>query len=129
MVRPVAPQRVDRLDLLAHEPVHPVELLLEVGIGPEVPRHGTPPFAGNDARREPSGSSVSQFPGRPRAGSAMCRRVTTELIDVPRLATWLADRLPAGGEPLRVARITAGASSELFRLERGRHVWVLRRPA
>ena len=61
----------------------------------------------------------------------MChvRRVTSELIDVPRLATWLADRLPGDGEPLRVARITAGASSELIRLERGRPVWVLRRPA
>ena len=51
------------------------------------------------------------------------------LVDVPRLAAWLGERLPGVGEPLEVTRITAGASSELFRLHRGGHVCVLRRPA
>ena len=51
------------------------------------------------------------------------------LVDVPRLAAWLGDRLPGAGAPLEVTRITAGASSELFQLRRGEHVSVLRRPA
>jgi aminoglycoside phosphotransferase (APT) family kinase protein len=51
------------------------------------------------------------------------------LVDVPRLAAWLGDRIPGGGEPLTVTRITTGASSELFQLRRGAHVSVLRRPA
>ena len=32
--------RLDRPDLLAHELAHPVQLLLELGLGREVPRHG-----------------------------------------------------------------------------------------
>jgi aminoglycoside phosphotransferase (APT) family kinase protein len=68
------------------------------------------------------------------ARAAMCdvRPMQDELaglVDIPRLAGWLADRLPGAGAPLRVTRITAGASSELFRLERGGHTSVLRRPA
>ena len=38
----VPPDEVERLDLLAHEPVSPVQLLLELGLGFEVPRHGHP---------------------------------------------------------------------------------------
>src|SRR5262249_52155318 len=39
----VRPEQVERLDLLAHERVDPVELLLELGLGFEVPCHGSPP--------------------------------------------------------------------------------------
>jgi aminoglycoside phosphotransferase (APT) family kinase protein len=51
------------------------------------------------------------------------------LVDVPRLARWLDERLPGPDAPLTVTRITAGASSELFELRRGSWVAVLRRPA
>jgi hypothetical protein len=36
----VSPQQVERRDLLADELVGPVQLLLELGLGLEVPRHG-----------------------------------------------------------------------------------------
>jgi aminoglycoside phosphotransferase (APT) family kinase protein len=51
------------------------------------------------------------------------------LIDVPRLARWMGERLPGAEAPLEVTRITAGASSELFEVRRGGWVAVLRRPA
>jgi hypothetical protein len=37
----VRPQQVERFDLLPDEGVDPVELLLEFGLGLEVPRHGS----------------------------------------------------------------------------------------
>ena len=40
----LAPDSLQRPDLVAHELAHPVELLLEVGIGREVPAHATHPF-------------------------------------------------------------------------------------
>jgi aminoglycoside phosphotransferase (APT) family kinase protein len=51
------------------------------------------------------------------------------LVDVARLEAWIGDRLPGSGEPLRVRRITSGASNEIFELGRGGGSWVLRRPA
>ena len=36
----VGPEQIEGLDLLAHEPVGPVELLLELRLGLEVPCHG-----------------------------------------------------------------------------------------
>ena len=50
------------------------------------------------------------------------------LVDVPRLTSWVADRLPGRGE-LSVRRITSGASNEIFELRRAGGCWVLRRPA
>ena len=38
------PQLRERLDLLAHEVLDPVELLLELGVGFEIPRHPAPPI-------------------------------------------------------------------------------------
>jgi hypothetical protein len=37
---------LDRPDLFAHEVAHPVELLLELGLRREVPRHRLPPPQG-----------------------------------------------------------------------------------
>ena len=48
-------------------------------------------------------------------------------LDVDALSVWVGERLPGDG-PLTAERIEGGASNEMFRLERGTDVWVLRRP-
>jgi hypothetical protein len=44
---------LEGLDLLAHEAAHPLELLLELGLGREVPGHGGTPTAKSDGRARP----------------------------------------------------------------------------
>ncbi len=50
------------------------------------------------------------------------------LIDVPRLARYLAERLPGDDAPLTVEKHQAGFSNETFYVTRGAERWVLRRP-
>jgi aminoglycoside phosphotransferase (APT) family kinase protein len=50
------------------------------------------------------------------------------LCDPDRLAPWLDARGLAPGAPLAVERITTGHSNETFRVRRGPHEWILRRP-
>src|SRR5262245_33244762 len=106
MVRTIAPQHVEGLDLLAHEPVHPVEALLELRVGPELPCHGASSLAvrktaaGDDARVSGCGSRVSPGRWQVRVRCAMSARMSdaaSGLVDVPRLAAWLGDRLPGAG--------------------------------
>lgn len=51
-------------------------------------------------------------------------------LDPDVLNEWIGDRLPGVGEPLRFERIgeSSGIANALFRIERGGHTWVLRRP-
>ena len=49
------------------------------------------------------------------------------MIDTTALESWIGDRLPGEG-PLTTARITTGASNEMFILSRDGHEWVLRCP-
>src|SRR3954452_21692833 len=52
------------------------------------------------------------------------------LVDTERLDTWIGDRLPGSGYPLCAERIGAstGIANALFRISRGPHAWVMRRP-
>ncbi|HWM20997.1 MAG TPA: phosphotransferase family protein [Ilumatobacteraceae bacterium] len=52
------------------------------------------------------------------------------LVDERRLDAWIGDRLPGGGAPLHVERMgeATGSGNALFRVRRGGHEWVLRRP-
>ena len=50
------------------------------------------------------------------------------LVDEARLAAWMDTQGLAGGAPITVTRITTGHSNEVFRVERGEMVAVLRRP-
>ncbi|MGV0793264.1 phosphotransferase family protein [Mycolicibacterium sp. XJ1819] len=51
-------------------------------------------------------------------------------IDVERLDAWIGDRLPGAGNPLTAERIGAatGIANALYKVSRGEHAWVLRRP-
>jgi aminoglycoside phosphotransferase (APT) family kinase protein len=51
-------------------------------------------------------------------------------LDSARLNAWIGDRLPGGGEPLNASRLggNTGIANALFRIERGGHDWILRRP-
>ncbi|MGX7678415.1 phosphotransferase family protein [Jatrophihabitans sp. DSM 45814] len=53
-----------------------------------------------------------------------------EDLDAVALDTWIADQLPAAGEPVSVERIGmgSGTANALYFLKRGEHQWVLRRP-
>lgn len=56
---------------------------------------------------------------------------TTEgLLDVERLDAWIGDRLPDAKTPMVAERIGAstGIANALFKIRRGDHAWVLRRP-
>ena len=53
---------------------------------------------------------------------------TTSLVDEARLAEWMDEQNLARGAPVAVTRITTGHSNEVFRVERGDLVAVLRRP-
>jgi aminoglycoside phosphotransferase (APT) family kinase protein len=53
--------------------------------------------------------------------------VTVELVPERELRAWLDDRVPGTGA-FAVQRVTSGHSNEMFRLERGGHAWMLRRP-
>lgn len=52
------------------------------------------------------------------------------LVDPAALATWMDDQdgLPGRGEPLEVRRVSSGASNDIFEVERGGEVLMLRRP-
>jgi aminoglycoside phosphotransferase (APT) family kinase protein len=54
--------------------------------------------------------------------------VPEPLVDEQRIATWMDEQDLARGEPITVTRITTGHSNEVFRVERGDVVAVLRRP-
>lgn len=51
-------------------------------------------------------------------------------IDTQRLNAWIGDRLPGAGAQLTAERIgaTTGVANALFKVSRGEHAWVLRRP-
>src|SRR5947207_14682363 len=51
-----------------------------------------------------------------------------QLVDEARVAAWMDEQDLAPGEPVTVTRITTGHSNEVFRVERGELVAVLRRP-
>ncbi|TGD73300.1 phosphotransferase family protein [Mangrovimicrobium sediminis] len=52
-----------------------------------------------------------------------------ELIDIPRLSTWLDAHLPELGDgPLQASLLHGGYSNVVVNLERGRHAVVMRRP-
>src|SRR5437868_5566805 len=51
-----------------------------------------------------------------------------QLVDEARVAAWMDEQDLAPGEPLTVTRITTGHSNEVFLVERGELVAVLRRP-
>src|SRR6478735_1455026 len=50
------------------------------------------------------------------------------LVDEQRVAAWMDEQDLARGAPIRVTRITTGHSNEVFRIERGDLVAILRRP-
>ncbi len=54
--------------------------------------------------------------------------VPTPLVDEARVAAWMDAEGLAPGAPLSMTRITTGHSNEVFRVERGDLVAVLRRP-
>ena len=54
--------------------------------------------------------------------------VNHPLVDDQRLAAWMDEQGLATGAPIVVTRITTGHSNEVFRVERGDFVAVLRRP-
>src|SRR6476661_6838124 len=54
--------------------------------------------------------------------------VTALLVDETRVAAWMDTQALAPGAPIRVTRITTGHSNEVFRIERGDLVAILRRP-
>ena len=62
----VVPDRLERPDLLAHELGHPVELLLEVGIGGEVPAHDIASFRWRTEMTSGQRTSWPLLPHRPR---------------------------------------------------------------
>src|SRR3954468_24027031 len=63
-------------------------------------------------------------PGRGRQTAT----VPTPLVDEQRVAAWMDEQDLARGAPISVTRITTGHSNEVFRIERGDLVAVLRRP-
>ncbi|WP_235683467.1 phosphotransferase family protein [Mycolicibacterium fluoranthenivorans] len=52
------------------------------------------------------------------------------LLEVDKLDSWIGDRLPGQGIPMTSQRIGAatGIANALFRVSRGEHAWILRRP-
>jgi aminoglycoside phosphotransferase (APT) family kinase protein len=54
--------------------------------------------------------------------------VTTPLVDEIRVAAWMDAQGLAPGSPISITRITTGHSNEVFRVERGGEVSILRRP-
>jgi len=64
----------------------------------------------------------------------MCARdgqtaaVTASLVDETCVAAWMDTQALAPGAPITVTRITTGHSNEVFRIERGDLVAILRRP-
>lgn len=56
--------------------------------------------------------------------------LSAALIDVDRLDSWIGDQLPGRGTPVTAQRIgaTTGIANALFRVARGEHAWILRRP-
>ena len=54
--------------------------------------------------------------------------MTNQLVDEARIAAWMDERQLEPGAPISVTRITTGHSNEVFRVERGDLVAVLRRP-
>src|SRR5437868_6481660 len=50
------------------------------------------------------------------------------LVDEARVAAWMDEQDLAPGEPVTITRITTGHSNEVFRIERGDLVAILRRP-
>jgi len=50
------------------------------------------------------------------------------LVDETRVAAWMDEQGLARGAPVTITRITTGHSNEVFRVERGELVAVLRRP-
>src|SRR5690349_23118696 len=54
--------------------------------------------------------------------------VPEDLVDEQRVAAWMDEQGLARSEPISVTRITTGHSNEVFRVERGDLVAVLRRP-
>ena len=54
--------------------------------------------------------------------------VAAPLVDDARIAAWMDEQGLAPGAPIVVTRITTGHSNEVFRVERGELVAVLRRP-
>src|SRR6185437_4672629 len=50
------------------------------------------------------------------------------LVDEARVAAWMDEQGLACGAPVTITRITTGHSNEVFRVERGELVAVLRRP-
>lgn len=55
---------------------------------------------------------------------------SVNFVDTGRLDEWIGDRLPGQGESMTAERIGAatGIANALFRIARGDHSWVLRRP-
>src|SRR5689334_3696062 len=62
--------------------------------------------------------------GRGRQTAAMAE----PLVDEARVAAWMDEQDLARGAPITITRITTGHSNEVFRVERGELVAVLRRP-
>src|SRR5450432_1157775 len=56
------------------------------------------------------------------------RAVPTPLVDESRVAEWMDEQGLAPGAPISLTRITTGHYNEVFRVERGDLVAVLRRP-
>src|SRR5690349_21024860 len=54
--------------------------------------------------------------------------VPEDLVDEQRVAAWMDEQGLARSEPISVTRITTGHSNEVFRIERGDLVAILRRP-
>ena len=55
--------------------------------------------------------------------------VTSELLDLDRLTSWLDRQGLEPGAPVLAEAMTGGASNVMLRIERGPARWVLRRPA
>jgi aminoglycoside phosphotransferase (APT) family kinase protein len=53
----------------------------------------------------------------------------TDALDADALAAWMDNqRLPGKGEPIELSFISGGASNEIYRIRRGEHVLVIRKP-
>src|SRR3954470_23691759 len=62
----------------------------------------------------------------PRGGQTAA--VTAPLVDEARVAAWMDTQGLAPGMPITMTRITTGHSNEVFRIERGDLLAILRRP-
>ncbi|HEY8526566.1 MAG TPA: phosphotransferase family protein [Acidimicrobiales bacterium] len=80
---------------------------------------------------EATGTTDREADDGDRAGRADDADAALVAAAVPAepLRRWLADHVPhAGDGPLRVTKLAGGRSNLTFRLQDGRHDWVLRRP-